>query len=138
MLVDKEGLWFRVLAARYGLEGGRLRDGGRRGSSWWRELARIRDGGSETGGRWFQEQVVKRVGDGSDTFFWTDPWVDEIPLCQRFGRLFELAETKSRTVAEMFALGWGEGGEAWEWRRQLRAWEEEMLGECQSLLLNIF
>ncbi|PNX63699.1 receptor-like protein kinase ANXUR2, partial [Trifolium pratense] len=25
----------------------------------------------------------------------------------------------------------------WEWRRQLRAWEEEMLGECSSLLLNI-
>ncbi|XP_045798930.1 uncharacterized protein LOC123893051 [Trifolium pratense] len=33
----------------------------------------------------------------------------------------------------MFALGWVR-----EWRRQLRAWEEEMLGECQSLLLNIF
>ncbi|CAJ2679133.1 unnamed protein product [Trifolium pratense] len=138
MLVDREGLWFRVLAARYGIEGGRLRDGGRRGSLWWREIARIRDGGSEPGGRWFQEPVVKRVGDGSDTFFWTDPWVDEIPLCQRFGRLFELAETKSCMVAEMFALGWGEGGEAWVWRRQLRAWEEEMLGECQSLLLNIF
>ncbi|CAJ2655494.1 unnamed protein product [Trifolium pratense] len=37
----------------------------------------------------------------------------------------------------MFALRWGEGGEAWVWRRQLRAWEEEMLRECQSLLLNI-
>ncbi|PNX63110.1 cysteine-rich receptor-like protein kinase, partial [Trifolium pratense] len=95
MLVDREGLWFRVLAARYGIEEGRLRDGGRRGSVWWRELARIRDGGGETGGSWFREQVVKRVGDGSDTFFWTDPWVDGIPLCQRFGRLFELAETKS-------------------------------------------
>ncbi|MCI40586.1 hypothetical protein A2U01_0061819, partial [Trifolium medium] len=34
MLVDREGLWFRVLAARYGVESGRLRDGGRRGSSW--------------------------------------------------------------------------------------------------------
>ncbi|CAJ2630732.1 unnamed protein product [Trifolium pratense] len=137
MLVDREGLWFRVLAARYGIEGGRLRDGGRRGSLWWREISHIRDGGSELGGRWFQEQIVKRVGDGSDTFFWTDPWVDEIPLCQRFGRLFELAETKSRTVAEMFASGWGEGGEAWVWRRQLRAWEEEMLRECQSLFLNM-
>ncbi|XP_045797924.1 uncharacterized protein LOC123892139 [Trifolium pratense] len=37
----------------------------------------------------------------------------------------------------MYASGWGEGGEAWVWRRQLRAWEEEMLGECQSLLLTI-
>ncbi|CAJ2638568.1 unnamed protein product [Trifolium pratense] len=137
MLVDREGLWFRVLEARYGIEGGRLRDGGRRGSLWWRELARIRDGEGEIGGSWFREQVVKRVGDGSDTFFWTDPWVDGIPLCQRFGRLFELAETKSCTVAGMYASGWGEGGEAWVWRRQLRAWEEEMLGECQSFLLTI-
>ncbi|PNX67807.1 hypothetical protein L195_g055826 [Trifolium pratense] len=45
-------MWFRVLAARYGIEGGRLRDGGRRGSSWWRKIARIRDGGSEIGGKW--------------------------------------------------------------------------------------
>ncbi|MCI54288.1 helicase-like protein [Trifolium medium] len=34
----------------------------------------------------------------------------------------------------MFSLGWGAGGEAWVLRRQLWAWEEEMLGECQVLL----
>ncbi|GAU31770.1 hypothetical protein TSUD_22160 [Trifolium subterraneum] len=28
-------------------------------------------------------------------------------------------------------------GEAWVWRRQLWVWEEEMLGECQTLLLNV-
>ncbi|MCI36476.1 hypothetical protein A2U01_0057699, partial [Trifolium medium] len=37
----------------------------------------------------------------------------------------------------MSSLGWGAGGEAWVWRRQLRVWEEEMLGECQSLLPNL-
>ncbi|GAU26650.1 hypothetical protein TSUD_102600 [Trifolium subterraneum] len=39
----------------------------------------------------------------------------------------------------MFSLGWGVEGEAWEWewRRPLRAWEEEMLGECQTLLLSL-
>ncbi|GAU10830.1 hypothetical protein TSUD_425950, partial [Trifolium subterraneum] len=37
----------------------------------------------------------------------------------------------------MASLGWGAGGEAWVWQRPLRGWEEEMLGECQSLLLNI-
>ncbi|PNX91700.1 kinesin-like protein, partial [Trifolium pratense] len=137
MLVDREGLWFRVLAARYGVEGGRLRDGGRRGSSWWREIARIREGVGEPGGRWFGEHVVRRVGDGSDTLFWTDPWLDETPLCERFGRLYVLSETKSFTVAEMFTLGWGLDGAAWVWRRQLRVWEEEMLGECQTLLSNI-
>ncbi|MCI57644.1 hypothetical protein A2U01_0078895, partial [Trifolium medium] len=37
----------------------------------------------------------------------------------------------------MSSLGWGAGGEAWVWRHQLRVWEEEMLGECQTLLLNL-
>ncbi|CAJ2668646.1 unnamed protein product [Trifolium pratense] len=137
MLVDRGGLWYRVLEARYGVERGRDRDGGRRGSLWWREIVRIREGGGEPGGRWFREHVVRRVGDETETFFWTDPWVDGTPLCERFGRLFELSANKSCTVAEMFALGWGANGEAWEWQRQLRAWEEELLGECQSLLSNI-
>ncbi|KAK2441001.1 hypothetical protein QL285_012349 [Trifolium repens] len=134
MLVDGESLWFQVLAARYGTERGRLREGGRRGSSWWREIARIRDGG-ETGDRWFAEHVSRRVGNGLDTMFWTDPSMDGIPLCERFGRLFDLAVTKQCMVAEMFSLGWGADGEAWVWRRQLREWEEEELRECQSLLL---
>ncbi|CAJ2645018.1 unnamed protein product [Trifolium pratense] len=38
----------------------------------------------------------------------------------------------------MFSLGWGLDGAAWVWRRQLRAWEEELLGECQSLLSVIY
>ncbi|KAK2456719.1 hypothetical protein QL285_004062 [Trifolium repens] len=119
MLVDREELWFRVLVFRHRVVGGRLRDGGRRGSSWWREIAWIRDGG-ELGGRWVEEHVLRRVGDGSETFFWTDLWLDEIPLRERFGCLFDLATTKLRTVAEMFSLEWGAEGEAWEWKRQLR------------------
>ncbi|GAU47968.1 hypothetical protein TSUD_280270 [Trifolium subterraneum] len=95
MLVDREGLWYRVLVARYEEERGRIRDGGRRGSMWWREIACIREG-RELGGSWFGEHVSKRVGDGV-----------------------------------------GVDGEAWQWRRQLWVWEEEMLRECQSLLLNL-
>ncbi|GAU20017.1 hypothetical protein TSUD_273520 [Trifolium subterraneum] len=62
------------------------------------------------GSGWFRENVVKRVGSGAETFFWTDPWLGGSPLCER--------------------------GEAWVWRRQLWVWEEEMLRECQALLLN--
>jgi len=32
---------------------------------------------------------------------------------------------KQVTVAEMFVLGWNEGGEALRWRRRLWVWEEE-------------
>ncbi|MCI88360.1 C-terminal binding protein, partial [Trifolium medium] len=49
------------------------------------------------------------VGDGLDTFFLTDPWLGGSPLCVRFGRLFNLSENKSSTVAEMYSLGWEAG-----------------------------
>jgi hypothetical protein len=49
------------------------------------------------------------VGDGAVTLFWYDRWLGEVPLCQRFSRLFDLAENKSHTVATMFSLGWEEG-----------------------------
>ncbi|GAU25000.1 hypothetical protein TSUD_292110 [Trifolium subterraneum] len=86
MLVERDNLWFRVLAARYGLERGRLCAGGTRGRLC---------SGNTLGGR----------------------------------RLFDLAKNKTVLVAEMSSLGWGSGGEAWVWRRPLRAWEEEMLRE---------
>jgi hypothetical protein len=135
--VDRGGLWFRVLVARYGMERGRLGEGGRTGSAWWREIVRIRDGVGGVRDGWFGEGVARKVGDGTDTLFWTDPWVGGTPLCERFGRLFDLAASKSRTVAEMCGSGWGPGGEAWVWRRRLWAWEEELLGECQTLLLSV-
>ncbi|GAU10220.1 hypothetical protein TSUD_423930, partial [Trifolium subterraneum] len=98
MLVDRGGLWFRVLAARYGVERGCVREGGRNGSAWWREIVRIRDGVDGLGGRWFGEGVVRKVGDGTESFFWTDPWLGGTPMCVRFGRLFDLAVNKSSTV----------------------------------------
>ncbi|PNX70410.1 cysteine-rich receptor-like protein kinase [Trifolium pratense] len=82
---------------------------------WWREIASIREGVGVSKGRWFGDHVVRRVGDGVDIFFWTDPLLDEAPLSERFRRLFELAETKSFTVAEMFYRGWGTDGAAWVW-----------------------
>jgi hypothetical protein len=39
ILVDRGGLWYRVLAARYGEVTGRLSGGGRRNSAWWREVS---------------------------------------------------------------------------------------------------
>ncbi|MCI48383.1 receptor-like protein kinase ANXUR2, partial [Trifolium medium] len=44
---------------------------------------------------------------------------------------------RSSTVAVVSDLGWGVGGAVWSWRRQLWAWEEEMLEECMTLLSDI-
>ena len=37
----------------------------------------------------------------------------------------------------MFLLGWGEGDEAWRWRRRLWEWEEELLEECRLLRVDV-
>jgi len=114
--VDRVGLWFRLLAARYGLVRGRLQGGGREGSVWWRDILNIRDGVGSVGGAWYPDNVRLQLGNGSQTLFWVDKWLGEVPLQVRFRRLFDLSENKWLTVAQMFELGWGEGGEAWKWR----------------------
>ena len=95
MLVEREGLWYRVLVACYGQEGGMVREGGRCSSTWWRDVASIRDRGGGVGGGWFKDNVFKKVGNGMDTYFWTDPWIGGIPLAVRFSRLFELSVVKN-------------------------------------------
>jgi hypothetical protein len=62
----------------------------------WREITRITEGG-ELGGRYF---LLDRSLGGWDS------------VVERFRRMFDLAETKRCTVAEMFSLGWGVDGEA--------------------------
>ncbi|MCI26561.1 receptor-like kinase, partial [Trifolium medium] len=102
-------MWYWGLVARYNEEAGSLVVGDRCRSSWWWEVARIRD----------------------------DPWLGGVPLSARFRRLFELSTYQTSSVAYMCALGWEEGGAPWQWRRPLWAWEEEMLGECMGFLVDI-
>ncbi|GAU48899.1 hypothetical protein TSUD_98900 [Trifolium subterraneum] len=127
MLVHRDGLWYRGLAARYSEEAGRLLVGGRRGSLWWREVARIRDGPADPGRGWFADGVVRRVGCGVDTFFWTDTWLGGIPFSVRFRRLFELSSFHRVSVADMCAHGWEDGGAAWQWRHKW-IWKHDASG----------
>jgi len=60
-----------------------------------------------------------------------------VSLRDRFRRLYDLSNYKELTVGEMHVLGWGEEGEAWEWRHRLMAWEEKLVGEMKLLLANV-
>ena len=99
MLVDKEGLWYRVLKARYGEEGGR------HGSLWWRMLCNIRRGVGMGVASWFEDYTHRVVGDVRNTYFWTDNWVVRIPLRIKFCRLFDLVVHCECSVEEMTSLG---------------------------------
>jgi hypothetical protein len=51
--------------------------------------------------------------------------------------LYDLADNKNATIFDMWEAGWGVDGEAWKWRRSLRAWEEELVRECIMRLSNV-
>jgi hypothetical protein len=86
---------------------------------------------------WFEEGVERRVGSGTKTLFWSDPWLGGVSLSVRYQRLFDLFLYRPSTMAEMSALGWEAGGAAWAWRRPLWAWEKELLVECRNLLYDL-
>ena len=136
-LLDKEGLWYRVLKARYGEVGGRLKEGGSDSSMSWRMVSGIRDGVRLGVGSWFHDNVRRVIGGSGTTYFWTDNWVGDVPLRVRFPHLFDLSVDKGVTVEVMASRGWGVGGGAWMWRRRLFAWEEECVKECCVLLHDI-
>jgi len=106
-VTNRDGLWFILLAARYGLEGGRLQAGGREESVWWREIVRIYDGLGSALENWYVDNVRLKIGNGLNTLFWLNRWVGDVPLRVRYRRLFDLSENKLLTVAQMNALGVG-------------------------------
>ncbi|GAU10723.1 hypothetical protein TSUD_425530, partial [Trifolium subterraneum] len=80
ILEENESLWCRVLQAKYGQEGGRVSFMEGVGSNWWRALNQVRSGTGFLDNRWLVENIVRRVGDGSQTLFWKDPWLDDCPF----------------------------------------------------------
>jgi hypothetical protein len=63
--VEEKGcLWYTVLAARYGEEGGTIGDGGRLASVWWNNLSSIRGDDGEGVGSWFNDDLRLEVMDG--------------------------------------------------------------------------
>ena len=69
-------------------------------------------------GRWFDDNLGRKVGNGTQTLFWWDPWIDGMILKSNFSRLVYLIDNKMTTVADMYSLGWWEGGKTWKWRRR--------------------
>jgi hypothetical protein len=82
--------------------------------------------------------VGRRIGNGENTSFWSDPWLEGGVLRDRFRRLFEPSVDPDVSVAAMRRDGWEVDKVGWRWRRRLFAWEEEPLIDCARLLDNIF
>ncbi|GAU31362.1 hypothetical protein TSUD_19070 [Trifolium subterraneum] len=78
--LEIDGLLFKVLAAKYGIMDDWMDDGSSKASSWWKVIHSIREGNEASGGRWFGENTVQRVGDSVQTLLRKDSWMNRITL----------------------------------------------------------
>ncbi|KAL8469022.1 hypothetical protein ACS0TY_032009 [Phlomoides rotata] len=134
-LTEPGRLWARVIRSKYGgletisserLRGsGHKRGGGSGGSSsgWWRDICEIYKGSGSSSS-----------GHRNDTSFWSDTWVDELPLKSKFNILYRVSEQRESKVGEMGS--WDDCGWNWvfRWSRELRGREVFILNELISCL----
>jgi hypothetical protein len=69
-------------------------------SLWWKDVSLLGTS-AEVASDWFAEGVLKRVGDGSSSSFWFDPWVGGVPLKSQFHSLFQVSDQHLNQVGEM-------------------------------------
>lgn len=136
LVQDDFPLWKRVLSDKYGKEVLCLVDPVHtrwptHASQWWKDLMALDIG---VGTNWFNNEMVRRVGNGESTRFWKDVWIGVRPLKEVFPRLFSLSNHKDAFVGEV----WGFSGVRmdWilEWRRQPFMWEVDLIESLLGLI----
>lgn len=111
---EKENLWCKILMAKYG-------DGlSRNYSVWWKDLLSSCVGPES--GMWFENGLCRRIGDGGDTWFWTDNWHGKGKFKDMFAGLFAISEQRGKKLVEMGS--WN--NERWEWDLK---WSASVEGE---------
>jgi len=103
--------------------------GRERGNSTWGNIIKV---GKEIDrmGVPFSDSFGKLVGDGADTKFWEDSWLDGGKLKDRFNILYLLELKKEATISERGEFVNGVWGWRWDWRREPRGRER---GELERL-----
>jgi hypothetical protein len=86
------------------------------------------------GVRLFYKELVRTMGDGSNTFFWKGPWVSNVPLLEAFPCLFSLVTSHDGMVSDFYDRNLEGGRWRFCWRRELFEWEKELLS---SLLVRL-
>lgn len=89
-------------------------------------------GGS--GGSAFKENMRRLVGNVDPTPLWVDSWLGERSLKDVFPRLYRVARDKDAVVSERYRLEGGRAQWHFDFRRNLRDFENEYLVGMQPLL----
>ncbi|WMV20542.1 hypothetical protein MTR67_013927 [Solanum verrucosum] len=117
LAADKQGLWKKIIIARYGREGPwttqAVKTPYERGL--WRTIR------NQWPKMWGNSMI--KVGNSRKTMFWNDIWVGQTPLRQQFPDIYNLNQQKIATISEVKnAQGWN-----LSFRRLLNDWEVERI-----------
>ncbi|GKD83102.1 RNA-directed DNA polymerase, eukaryota [Tanacetum coccineum] len=93
---QEDSLWFRTICAIHGNDINRFQAGNV--SPWVSILREVHS--LNVRGIDLVSHCKKRVGDGLNTSFWHDNWIDDLPLKQKFPRVYALESNKLCTVAD--------------------------------------
>ncbi|KAL8537670.1 hypothetical protein ACS0TY_012704 [Phlomoides rotata] len=120
-LNDPGRLWARIIISKYGgfvmVSRERSRGLGPRRSevgcgsisSWWKDICEIYKGSGVI------KDFIRVVGNGNDTSFWSDTWLDDGLLKTKFNRLYRVSEQREYKVGEMGIKLHQDGTDSWRW-----------------------
>jgi hypothetical protein len=134
LLSPNEEVWMAVIKAKYGGNViGNVHPGiemvPRRSSKWWVDICNI-DKGSD----WFMRSVMKKVGNGRFTKFWTDIWVGDQALKVLFPRLFNISNQQEELVFNMGSLVENQWRWDLQWRISFFDWEETLRRQLEEVI----
>jgi hypothetical protein len=101
----------------------------RRSSKWWVDICNI-DKESD----WFLRSIMKKVGSGRSTKFWTDIWVGDQALKVLFPRLFSISNQQEESVFNMGSLLENQWRWDLQWRRPFFDWEEILRRQLEETI----
>ena len=131
LLQVNNALWKCIVVERYSPKVGDLLEVGegmwpRNASRWWKDLVSLSKGMEV---EWFNEEVARSVGNGMSTSFWKVPWKRNVPFMVKFNRLYSISTNQEALIHDLWRPRLFGGEWAFNWRRNLFVWENNLLTE---------
>lgn len=133
---EKNALWRKIICSKYKMNPNSWLPNmeiNRNVSMVWKDIMQIQNRNPLVFSK-FIDNIRISIGNGEDTQFWNDPWVNGKALCYLYPRIFSIIVNKNESVAEVYQrkeelLSW-----QFQFRRSIFIWENEELDRMLLLL----
>lgn len=99
--MEKNILWAKFLARKYGTSVGRIKGDGSHDSAQQKDINNIERGIQGFNINWFSEKLTRHVGNEEDTIFWMDNWDMGSNMKDKYLGMYVLAEDKESMVRQV-------------------------------------